>query len=446
MMDGCDHFTYLPLSLVGNSQTANQVIVKTKLIKMKKLKHQRRKFIKGGAMLLGGGLLGHYSGFAKSLILPTDPTKIPGRLPSELGTRSPYETLKRYVYKKELSSWSYTPLEHLQGIITPSDLHFERHHGGIPEINPEDYKLIVHGMVNNPLKFTLSELKRFPSVSRICFIECSGNGYQNYWRDGIPKDISAGQMDGLISTSEWTGVPLKYILQETGLKKGAKWLLAEGQDAAKMTRSIPLTKALDDALLVYAQNGEALRPGMGYPLRLLLPGWEGNTQIKWLRRIEVSDSPFMTREETSKYSDVTMDGKARLFTFEMATKSVITTPHYPQVLQEKGYREISGLAWSGNGRIASVEVSIDGGKHWFATRIQSPVLPKCPVRFNYMWDWQGQEAYLMSRATDEFGNVQPMPADLRRVRGDGYFYHNNSVRPWKVKTDGTIQYALDEFI
>jgi sulfane dehydrogenase subunit SoxC len=413
---------------------------------MAKFNRQRRKLLKRGALLMGGGILSQYTSLAQKISQSTDPSKIPGGIPSAIGTRSTYEKITRQVFSNELSSWSYTPLEHLHGIITPSDLHFERHHGGIPEINPADYTLIVHGMVDEAMKFNLNELKRFPSVSRICFIECSGNGYQNYWRDEIPKDVSAGELDGLISTSEWTGVPLRMVLNEAGIKPGAKWLLAEGQDAAKMTRSIPLDKALDDALLVYGQNGEALRPGMGYPLRLLLPGWEGNTQIKWLRRIEVSDSPYMTREETSKYSDATKDGRSKLFTFRMATKSVITSPCYPQVLNQKGYREISGMAWSGNGKIAKVEVSTDGGRHWFEARLQLPILDKCPVRFNYLWNWQGEEAYLLSRATDELGEVQPMPIDLQRERGDGYFYHNNSIRPWKVSKDGSIQFALDEFI
>ncbi len=413
---------------------------------MTKFYPQRRKLLKSGAMLLGGGLLSQYTSLAQSLSPSQDPSKIPGTLPSELGTRSSYESLKRHVFLRELSGWSYTPLEHLHGIITPSDLHFERHHGGIPEINPAEYKLIIHGMVDKSIKFNLSELKRFPSTSRICFIECSGNGFQNYWQDEIPKHISAGELDGLVSTSEWTGVSLSLVLQEAGIKPGAKWLLVEGQDSAKMTRSIPIAKALDDAMLVYAQNGEPLRPGMGYPLRLLLPGWEGNAQIKWLRRIEVSDTPFMTREETAKYSDATIDGKARLFSYRMETKSVITSPCYPEILEKKGYREITGLAWTGTGKISKVEVSTDGGKHWYQARMQSPILDKCPVRFNYLWNWQGEEAYLMSRATDETGEVQPLPIDMRRKRGDGYFYHNNSIRPWKVNRDGSIQYALDAFI
>lgn len=203
---------------------------------------------------------------------------------------------------------------------------------------------------------------------------------------------------------------------------------------------------MDDAILAYAQNGEPLRPGMGYPVRLLLPGWEGNTQIKWLRRIEVSDEPFMTREETSKYSDATKDGRSQLFTFDMDVKSAITHPSFPQIIEKRGYREISGLAWSGKGKIETVEVSTNGGKSWEKAILQPPNLDKCPVRFTYPWNWQGEESYLLSRATDENGHVQPMPAKLRKDRGDGFFYHNNSVRPWKVNRDGSIQFALDEFI
>ena len=219
---------------------------------------------------------------------------------------------------------SGTPHQDLMGIITPSDLHFERHHGGVPEIDPATYTLVIHGMVDRPMVFTLADLKRFPSVSRIHFLECSGN----LGRTAGPE-TTPGQLAGLTSTSEWTGVPLATLLKEVGVQAKAKWLLAEGTDAAVLTRSVPIEKALDDALVAYGQNGEAIRPEQGYPARLFLPGWEGNASVKWLRRIEVSDQPFMTREETSKYTEPFANGTSRMFSFRMDARSLITYPAFP---------------------------------------------------------------------------------------------------------------------
>lgn len=369
-----------------------------------------------------------------------DPTRVQGRVPSELGQRSPFEKPRRLVFRALPSGESGSPLQDLTGIITPADLHFERHHGGIPAIDPKSYRLMIHGLCKRPLKFTLADLKRFPSVSRIHFIECSGNGL-NFGKRTDPK-LTPQAIDGLLSTSEWTGVPLKVLLREVGALDSAKWLLAEGMDAARMTRSIPIEKAMDDAMIAYAQNGEAIRPEQGYPARLLLPGWEGNTNIKWIQRIELGDQPFMTREETSKYTDPLSDGTARQFSFVMDAKSIITFPAYPDVVT-KGWWEISGLAWSGRGKISRVEVSIDRGKTWQNAELRKPVLSKCTTRFTHAWHYDGGEAYLMSRAIDETGYVQPTQVELVRVRGPGTFYHSNDIRSWKVEPGGKVFFDID---
>ena len=285
--------------------------------------------------------------------VPADPTKVQGRPiggDGGYGSRSQFETevRDRFPTANAYTSWSFTPLQNMLGNITASGLHFERDHNGIPTINPSQHMLFVHGMVETPRKFTMADLKRFPSVTRRHFIECSGNGLTE-WNKPTLKTVQGTH--GLLSTSEWTGVPFSTIAREVGLKDGGTWVLAEGSDAAVMTRSIPLEKMLKDALLVYGQNGEAIRPEQGYPLRLLLPGYEGNTNIKWVRRLEVSDKPFMTREETSKYTDLMANGKARQFTLDMEAKSVITFPSGDMKLPGPGFYNITGLAWSGRGRI-----------------------------------------------------------------------------------------------
>jgi len=303
-----------------------------------------------------------------------NPSRLPGAAASKLGARAAAEQPARQAFGGALSM---TPLQDLHGTITPADLHFERHHAGIPDIAPEHYELLVHGMVERPMKFSLAELKRFPATTRICFIECSGN--LNIW---MKKKITPQTLAGMTSQSEWTGVSLATLLREVGVKPAASWFLAEGADAALMTRSIPVAKAMDDAMIAYAQNGEAVRPAQGYPARLLLPGWEGNTSVKWIRRIELADRPFMTREETSKYTDPLKDGTARQFSFVMDARSIITFPAYPIVL-EKGWVEIRGLAWSGRGRIRRVDVSIDEGRSWAAATLQEPILSKAHTRMGW---------------------------------------------------------------
>ncbi|MGC2784305.1 MAG: sulfite dehydrogenase [Roseiarcus sp.] len=337
-----------------------------------------------------------------------------------------------------LSSFSLTPLQDLHGIITPNGLHYERHHAGFPTIDPSEHRLIIHGLVERPLIFAMEELTRFPSVSRVHFLECSGNT-QNW---GAPKpELTAQDTHGLLSCCEWTGVPLSTVLAEAGVKPQAKWMLAEGADAAAMTRSIPIEKALDDALLAYAQNGESLRPEQGYPLRLLLPGYEGNTNVKWLRRLKLGTEPFQTREETSKYTMLMPDGTARQFNFVMQAKSVITFPSGGHRLSSPGFYEISGLAWSGAGKVARVEVSTDGGASWHDATLQEPVMAKCLTRFRSPWRWDGGPATLASRATDESGYVQPTREALIKVRDVRSYYHYNAIQNWSVAGGGAVTNA-----
>jgi len=395
----------------------------------------RRALLAGAAGALGSDAL-RRAGLAQT----PDPTKVPGQPTSALGQRSPFERPRR-IPSGSGQGISLTPLQDLCGIVTPADLHFERHHAGIPTVDPHRYKLLIHGMVERPLVFDLPALRRFPAVSALHFLECSGNGFASYRR--IPPELSPQLVDGLTSTSEWTGVPLATLFREVGVKPGATWFLAEGEDAAVMTRSIPLEKAWDDALIAYGQNGEALRPEQGYPARLLLPGWEGNTNVKWIRRIELADQPFMTREETSKYTDPLADGTARQFSFVMDAKSIITFPAYPVTLPDTGWWEISGIAWSGRGRITRVDVSLDGGRQWAPAELQPPVLPKCHTRFRYLWNWDGAEVILMSRAVDETGYAQPTLDELRQARGIGTYYHFNHIRAWKIRRDGSVVFGLE---
>lgn len=336
------------------------------------------------------------------------------------------------------ASSSLTPLQSLFGIITPTGLVFERHHAGIPQIDPAQHRLVVHGLVKRPLVFTLDDLVRFPSVTRIHFLECSGNTGTE-WRG--PGTRTLQQSHGLLSCCEWTGVRLSTVLDEAGVDPKAAWVLAEGADGAAMSRSVPLAKALDDALLVYAQNGERLRPEHGYPLRLFLPGWEGNMSIKWLRRLKLGTEPFMTREETSKYTDSLPDGTARQFSFTMEAKSVITYPAVDHRLRGPGYYEITGLAWTGQGRVRRVDVSTDGGATWREARLQDPVLDRALTRFRADWHWGGGPAVLQSRVIDETGYVQPSARQLVAQRGFNSTYHYNAIQSWAVSPNGSIANA-----
>jgi sulfane dehydrogenase subunit SoxC len=409
---------------------------------MKKIS-RRRALITGTAGVVGAGLTtvaGQSAEQAARAKVPADPTKVQGRPASDVGARSPFEQPKRVSLNERRTS-SQTPLQDLDGILTPSDLHFERHHGGVPAIDPKAYTLLIHGMVERPLVFTLDDLKRFPGRSVIRFIECSGNGGRTYRREGLSAELTPQMIDGLTSTSEWTGVPLATLFREAGMSPKAQWFLAEGSDAAVMTRSVPVSIGMDDAMVAYAQNGEALRPEQGYPARLLLPGIEGNASVKWLRRIELADQPFMTREETSKYTDPLPDGRSRIFSLVMDAKSIITEPAYPDRLTGPGWWEVRGLAWSGRGRITRVEVSADAGRTWHNATLDEPVLTKCHTRFRYPWRWDGSASVLMSRATDETGYVQPTLEALMKVRGPQTQYHFNHIRAWRVAADGAVTFG-----
>jgi sulfane dehydrogenase subunit SoxC len=334
------------------------------------------------------------------------------------------------------SSVSFTPLQDLFGIITPSGVHFERHHAGLPDVDPAQHTLLIHGMVARPMRFTMSDLLRFPSVSRFQFIECGANSGMEWGNVAVP---TVQYTHGMLACSEFTGVPLKTLLAEAGFDdKKARYLLAEGADASALSRTIPIEFALDDVLVVYGQNGEMLRPENGYPLRLLVPGAQGVSSVKWLRRIEVGDQPWNTREEALHYIDLMPDGTHRMYTWVQEVKSVITSPSGGQVLLDRGFYSISGLAWSGRGRVRQVDVSTDGGRNWKTARLQQPVLSKCLTRFTLDWTWDGNPALLESRATDERGNVQPTMAQLRAVRGTRSIYHNNAIKTWAVGTDGEV--------
>ncbi|MET3126615.1 sulfane dehydrogenase subunit SoxC [Arcicella rosea] len=394
-----------------------------------------RRTLLGGAATVAVAIVQSASGKSIQKAIVEDPTKQVGNLAGEIGTRSSF--VKSVKKPSDISSRS--PLQDFYGMITPSDLHFERHHAGIPVIDPNAHELLIHGLVEKPLILKVADLKRFPSVSRIAFIECSGN-----FRTG-KEEMSPQEICGLTSQSEWTGVKLSTIFREVGVKPNATWFLAEGGDAAVMTRSIPVQKGWDDAIIAYAQNGEAIRPEQGFPIRLFLPGWEGNTSVKWLRRLELSDQPYMTREETSKYTEGIKDGKIRMFSFDIDARSIITFPSFPQHV-EKGWIEIRGLAWSGRGKVVKVEVSTDAGKNWQIAQLNEPILDKAHVQFRHLWQWKGEETELLSRVTDETGYTQPTLKQLVEARGsDMGGYHLNPITAWQIKKDGKVLFKPESF-
>jgi sulfane dehydrogenase subunit SoxC len=391
-------------------------------------KTNRRQALQFGAAL-GSGLLAN-AGEPRSL----------GKPLSGYGERSGFVKSVRATRQSRTpeAGSSSTPLAETYGVITPLSLHYERHHSGVPAIDPAQHTLTIHGLVERPLVLTMDEIRRLPSVSRIHFLECGGNSGGEW---GAKTGADAQRACGLASCSEWTGVPLRLILDEAGLKPNAAWLIAEGADACRMQRSVPVGKALDDAMLAYGQNGEPLRPEQGFPLRLLTPGWEGNVQVKWLRRLHVTDQPYMTRDETAKYSDLMPDGKARIFSLWQEAKSVVTFPSGGQTLPAAGLYELTGLAWTGRGRITRVEITFDGGRNWRNAHLDEPRFRMAFTRFRLPFRWDGKSATIASRATDESGYVQPTKDELIAVRGMNSGYHFNGIKYWKISAEGSVTNA-----
>ena len=413
----------------------------------------RRQFLKGAAIAgLAAGTVpavlkgqSHDQSHAAPLGEPTDHLAY--------GQRSRYEKTIRVIANDTVNPEHMhfgrplnvlTPLQDVQGIITPSPLHFVSAHGyAAPDIDPGKHTLMIHGMVDRPLVFTLDELKQLPSVSRIHYLECQANRPEY-------KDTEVHLTHGKTACSQWTGVLLSTLLKEAGVQSGASWIVAEGAEAGKMTKSLPLKKAMEDTVIAYGQNGEAVRPENGYPLRLVAPGFEAIHSVKWLRRIKVVDRPYMGYQETSRYSP--RDAKGAWFNFEQGPKSVITRPSGGQHLSRRGFHEITGLAWSGSGKVTKVEVSTDGGRTWKEAQLHDPILRMAHTRFTFGWSWNGEEAVLMSRCTDELNQVQPTLAEFAKFWGStsAEFLagtasgggHSNAIQPWGVRRDGSVYNAI----
>jgi sulfane dehydrogenase subunit SoxC len=392
----------------------------------------------GAGSALAGNALGAE---APALSIPSW-SRTPGRSPSEYGSPSSYTAdIKRLAPAPNAllpgGGASRTPLHLLQGIITPNSLHFERHHAGIPDIDPAQHRLVIHGMVRQPLQFRYEDLLAYPQVSRIYFLECSGNSGANTGAN--PGDSSAAALHGLVSCAEWTGVQLSTLLDEAGIAPGATWVNSTGADGASMGRAIPIDKAMRDVFIALYQNGEPIRPEQGYPMRLFVPGWEGNVSVKWLTQIKLSDKPANFRDETSRYTELLPDGKALQFTYPMGSKSVITSPSGQMTLQRQGLHEITGLAWSGHGSIRRVEVSADGGRTWADAYIEPNQLDLALTRFRMPWLWEGGPAVLQSRATDSAGNVQPARSTVLASYSPANRYHYNGIQSWAVSALGEVK-------
>lgn len=402
--------------------------------------------------IAGGGLMHRRSllklagaGAAAGLLVPAkaaeDWMTHAGQPQSEYGSPSPFAELKReqtdgHPFAAAAGS-SSSPLQDLNGTITPNNLHFERHHSGIPDIDPKKHKLTVYGDVTRTLQFSYEDLLAYPLKTHVYFLECSGNSYRNTFPGAL--DLTAGSLNGLVSGAEWTGVPLHYLLEEAGFDQKARWVIAEGADAASLTRSLPMEIALDNVLVALYQNGEPIRPAQGYPMRLFVPGCEGNISVKWLQSLKVQKTAAYSRQETSRYTDLLKDGTSEMFSLKMEVKSVITSPAGKMTLNRKGVYEISGLAWSGGGAIKAVEVSADGGRSWADAVLQSTPQSLALTRFRIPWHWSGQKAVLQSRAIDDKGNVQPTRASaLDRYSGSS-FYHYNGIQSWEVSPMGRVR-------
>jgi sulfane dehydrogenase subunit SoxC len=418
----------------------------------------RRRFLEQGAAL--AGLAAGAVGTAKAAEEGEAAAReVKPKGPFPYAERSRFETAGR---TNDLSKTNFqgmygprqnAPLQDQTGIITPAPLHFVRSHSTLPDTDPKKYRLLVHGMVDRPLDFSLDDLKRLPSESRVHFLECQGNSSPGHRGHRKLEYETVQDLHGATSCSEWTGVPLSVLFKETGLKKEGTWLVSEGMDAGRYTYTLPIAKALEDAMVVYGQNGEALRPDQGYPVRLLVPGWEGPYSVKWLRQIKVVDQPYMAWDEAIQHSISRGDlgDKSRWYHFEMPPKSIVTRPSGGQTLPGRGFYEISGLAWSGAGAIRRVEVSADGGKTWKDAKLQGPVHRKAYTRFTSPWTWDGSEAMLVSRCTDERGEVQPSIQELSKRWGFStkeswqtaeHAFHFNATQRWRIAADGSIHDAM----
>ena len=433
-------------------KTANRELDALEVVAGNGLLH-RRAFLRGSAAIAAA-----MTGYAVSRSTAAEPladdpwSLVPG------GITPPYEKRSRFEEKVErtLSNpngeprnmHSRTPHHRLNGTITPNGLHFTILHSGIPDIDPDRHRLAIHGLVKRPLVFTLDALSRYPMVSRMAFVECGGNSAPLFSPQPVQASVQA--LHGLVSNAEWTGVPLSVLLEEAGIDPTANWVVAEGADSLAVSRSVPLGKALDDAMVALYQNGERLLPGNGYPMRLLLPGWEGNMNIKYLRRLKLTEQPAMTYYESKIYSQLLPGGKAYQFYFLQEVKSFITHPSHGRAMQGPGFYEISGLAYSGNGRIVRVMVSADGAKSWAQAALQEPVLSKAFTRFRTPWRWSGGPAVLQSRAWDEASNVQPTRAEFVAQRGELKApppvlafpnQHYNSITSWAIDGSGEVKHA-----
>ncbi len=401
----------------------------------------RRQFIKRAAGVVSLGATGTATQLAAEKL--PESWQVPGGDFSNYGQpRTAIDSPIRWVSADRSLSGdgvSWTPLHALEGTITPNGLHFERHHNGVPVIDPARWQLTIHGAVKQPLVFDLNTLHRYPMTSRISFIECGGNS-NSLWHP-TPAQAPTGYVHGLVSCSEWTGVPLSVLMDEAGIDKNARWLIADGYDASGVAVSIPMDKILDDTLVALYQNGEPVRPENGFPARLLVPGWEGIVNVKWLRALRASDVPQMSRFDTVSYTDLQKDGSIERFSFEMGVKSVITSPTAGDTLSQHGYHQISGLAWTGSGQVSRVEVSTDGGNHWIEAVLQPPVLDKALTRFRLPWRWDGAPVTLRSRAYDSNGLAQPDRATLLENRGTNMYYHYNAVVVFSIAADGSVRHV-----
>jgi sulfane dehydrogenase subunit SoxC len=403
----------------------------------------RRSFLAASAAMASGGALAQAGeGDPNILTLPEHSRTLGKPVASApYGMPSQFEVnLQRRespgLTRVSAASVAFTPLQGLFGIITPSGLHFERHHQGWHDIDPGKHRFMINGLVKQAKVYTMDDLMRMPSVSRMHFIECGANTAMEWGNVAVP---SVQYSHGMLSCSEFTGVPLSVLLDDCGYdKRKAKVVLAEGADGSSMTRTIPIDRALDDVMVAWAMNGEMLRPENGYPLRLVVPGIQGVSWVKWLRRIEVGDQPYATKDEAIHYMDAMPDGSYRQYTSIQECKSVITTPSAGQRLLDTGFYNITGLAWSGRGKIKRVDVSVDGGRNWRTARLETPVLDKCLTRFNIDWEWNGAPSILQSRAIDDTGYVQPKINELRAVRGTRSIYHNNAIQSWQVAQSGEV--------